>query len=236
MQYAVCTVSSFNKNKIKYWYDYHKTKCSNVHIMHNRYDDHDFVEHNDFIKIDYPICVLYSVGIMMLFRYIHEYDYIVIMEHDAFITGNWLDRYINTMKQNNVNAAIPIVQYKKEHRKEFAYGYMCQKHGWNLDNYKWTLSNCYILDKKAIKVISDNYDGMMGVEVAFCNLLMNQCNCIENEYMNTRHNRSGVLQYHELINFHNSINKDAVLHSIKDYNNIKMLTGFDNGTDEKVLA
>lgn len=230
--------SSWETEKILFWYEYHKQFVPNVKIVQaippeSRRTPYS---HKDFQSISMDPKIWFQVVDLFWSRWLDsEYDNFVFMEHDAFIVRPFLAEAFLYMKRRGLHCLFPPIQTKHEHRKDAMRPILAKKWGARIEDMVWCLPNCVLMTRAGLEMYYKGCIPFVHSEMMLPNLFLHHKNGAENPWIYREQNRSGVLQQYELIDA-KSRSESCVLHSIKDYNNIVNHFGWTNGTSKEVLG
>mgnify|MGYP001565936118 CR=1 FL=1 len=229
--------SSWPKEKLMFWHDFHKQRCPNVKMVQAipPCSDREPVAHEDFTSIKLDPRILFMCCDFFWFNWLEtKYEYFMFMEHDCFMIHDAMQECINHMRRNKLECLHAPYQDKEEHRKEGYYANVSKAYGIHRKAIRWCLPNAVLMTRKGLERYRDKVINFAGSEMTVANVFMNNGGG-ENPFISILTNRSGILREYEWKDSIGDVNQ-RFYHSVKDYNNVVRFTGFGKEYDKKALG
>jgi hypothetical protein len=235
----VCS-SSWPKEKILFWHDYHKQFCPNVKMMQviPPMSTAEIIQHEDVTPLHMDTRIIYLSGDLLWANWLESpYDNFVFMEHDAFMLKPVLAELFDYMRKQSprLECLFGPLQSKQEHRKLHHYSAIVKFYHFLPEDVRWCHSNSTLITRKGLETYHKENYCFAGSELTVPAIFRSKKSGCENRYINVLTNRASPLGWDDLV-FARGDKASGFVHAVKDYNSISKLTGFNSGYDKGILG
>lgn len=237
---CIVAYSSWPRDKIMFWHDWHKQFCPNVKVFQviEPMSKVEPIQHPDIIPIHLDRRIIYTCGDMLWFDMLStEYKYFLFMEHDSFCIKPCIEDCLNAMyrQRPEIHCMHAALQTKAEHRKVQNYGAVQKHYGINRHDVRWCHTCTVIMSRYGLEMYHKHLVPLIYSELTVPNIFK-MLNCgMENPYMETVTNRSNELHMDEISQCQRDSHR-GFIHAVKNYNMLSDVFNFKHPYDRNILA